>query len=136
MIISFIKPLCLLWVMDFWESHHRLRIPSTLFGFSPSECSKAVRVFHLRECLALLVITRHMFFVSCNRETIGLRPTVPSPLIKSSISLFDLNHAPTPMKCNVPVHMQCNTPLHVMQPCDSIELRPTVLSPLINHPMW
>ena len=46
-------------------------------------------------------------------HSVGLRPTVSSPLIKSPISVFDPNHAPTPMKCDVPVHMQCNVPLQI-----------------------
>ena len=36
--------------------------PSKLFRFSPSDVSEAVRVFHLRENLALIAITHHTFF--------------------------------------------------------------------------
>ena len=46
-----------------------------------------------------------LFMQPC--DSTGIRPTVPSPLIKSPNSVFDPNHAPTLMKCNVPVHMQC-----------------------------
>ena len=54
----------------FLESHHRLRTSSTLFGLSSSECSKPVLVFHSRECLDLLAITRHKFFLLYNRATL------------------------------------------------------------------
>ena len=54
----------------FLESHRRLLMPSTLFGLSPSESSKPVRVFHPRQCLALLASTRHKFSISCNRATL------------------------------------------------------------------
>ena len=47
----------------FLESHRRLHF---IFGLSLSEFSKPVRVFHPRECLALLAITRHKFSVLCN----------------------------------------------------------------------
>ena len=54
----------------FLESHRRIRTPSTLFGLSPSQCGKPVRVFHPREFLALLAITRHKFSILCIRFTL------------------------------------------------------------------
>ena len=97
---------------EFLESHHLLYTPSILFGLPPSECSKPVWVFHLRECLTLLAMpdTSFRFMQLC--DSVGLRPTVQSPLIKSPILVFDPNHAPTPMKCDVPKHMRCK-----LMPC-------------------
>ena len=54
----------------FLGSHCWLCTMSTIFGLSLSECNKPVRVFNPRECLALLAITRHKFYVSCNRATL------------------------------------------------------------------
>ena len=94
----------------FLESHRRLRTLSTLFGLSPSECSKLVEVFLLEEVSnpSYYYSTQVFRFIQpC--DFVELRPTVPSPPTKSLIVVLDSNHAPTPMKCDVPVYdaMQC-----------------------------
>ena len=69
----------------FLGSHYRLRTPSNTFWTFTVRVSGPVWVFHPREYLAFLAITRHKFFYHfiqpCN--SVGLRPTVPSPPNKS-----------------------------------------------------
>ena len=92
------------------------RLP-TLFLLSPFECINQYRVFHLRECLALLAITRQRFFfffpcleivqlywISSN----GTEPTQQSP---NEVFLFQSCTHTHEMRCSLYI---CNVMHHCM----------------------
>ena len=75
-----------------------------------------VRVFHPREYLSLLSITRHKFSLPfrstvrlCLTLSNGIEPT--QSITKRSV---DFQPCTTLMIFDVPVHMQCNAPLRVI----------------------
>ena len=75
-------------------------------------------VFHLRGCLSLLAIIRHIFSFSCKQpcDSVGLRLMyrVHQSITKHNIDSY---HALTPMSCDIPVH-KCNAIRHCMSiPC-------------------
>ena len=102
--------------IEFSGSHRRLCTPSDTFWTFTVGVSEPVWVFHPREYPALLAITRHKFLYRFVQpcDSVGLRPTVPSPPNQTPNAVLIFNHALTPMICDVPVHMQCNAPLLVI----------------------
>ena len=72
MIILYSKFMCLFMGSGFLVSHHGLGKPKHFYDLSllGTMSNHNWRVFHSRGDLSLLANTRHMFSVSCNRETL------------------------------------------------------------------
>ena len=80
MIISCTKP-CVLVENFRGLTASSARLP-TLFGLSPLECMNQYQVFHPKECLALLAITRYKFFYFMQQwDSVRFSSTILSPLI-------------------------------------------------------
>ena len=116
MIILYSKSMCLFVGNRFLVSHRELCKPRHFYGLSPlgTMSDHNWRVFHPRRDLSLLVDTRHIFFVSCNRATLldavpFTKPTQSNT--KRNVDLPTMHSHPT--QWDVPVHIQCKMPLHV-----------------------
>ena len=76
------KTMCLLWAVNFRGLTVGSTHLPTFFGLSLLECMNQYRVFHPRECLAILAITRHKFFYFIQQcDYVELHQTISSPLI-------------------------------------------------------
>ena len=122
---------------EFSGSHSRLCMPSNTFlTFTVGEC-EPVRIFHPREYLALLAITQHKFLPFYSTVRLFWTSSNYTELThQSPIVVLILNHAFTPMKCDVPV--QCNVIYHYMSmSCHvCIECHMDNLFHTFNHVSW
>ena len=103
MIILYSKSMRFFMGSGFLVSHHGLCKPRHFYGLLPlgTMSDDNWQIFHPRGDLSLLVDTRHIFSVSCNRAT--LLDVVPftEHTPQSPNVTIDFNHTLTPMKCVV-----------------------------------
>ena len=136
MIILFTKP-CVFCRQRIFGVPPQLRMPSNTFWTFTFEVFELVWVFHPREYLALLVLTRHKFlqFHSivrlCWTSSNGIEPTHQSPIVVliSTMHSCPLNVMFTCI-CNVVYHCM-SMPCHICNECHI-----DILSHTFNHVSW
>ena len=113
------KLMCLFLSSEFLVSHRRLRTPGHFYGLSSLElCLTTIDRSFTRGGVypyLLLPDTNFIYHIIQPCDSVGLRPTLPSPPNQTQNTVLILfNHALTPIPCHFPVHMKCNEPLHVI----------------------
>ena len=119
--IFYNKNPCVSLTADFRGLIARLRTPSYTFWTFTVGVYELVRIFHLMACLTLLAITHHTFFhVMQPCDSVGYRPTVPSPPINHQVwCLIIIMHshpfnAMSPCICNIMYHCMLYHATYIM----------------------
>ena len=115
MIISYSKSMLLFVGSRFFLSHYGLREPRHFYDLSPlgTMSDHNWRVFHPRGDLSLLVDSRHIFPISCNRATMLDVVLLPSPpnQTPNAVLIYKLCTHTHEMRCFSCI---CNAKCHCM----------------------